>query len=101
MPILDHPVRPWTVAAKAAWLVLGVYVVSTVLLVERYQPKVVAEHLDIVASDSLYSTLGGQLYWALAPLWQYNRYIVPILALAAVGLTAVARSVRPRRGAAA
>ena len=60
---------------------------------DRYQPKILAERLDIAASDSLYNTVGGQLYWGLAPLWQYNRYIVPILVLAAVGLTAVARSV--------
>jgi hypothetical protein len=93
MLILDHPGRAWAVAARAAWLVLGVYVVGTVLLVDRYQPKVVAERVDSVAADSLYSTIGGQLYWALAPLWQYNRYIVPILALVAVGLTVAARLV--------
>lgn len=101
MPIPNPLGRPWAVAASAAWLVLIVYEVGTVLLVNRYQPKVVTERMDIAASDSLYATFGGQLYWGLAPLWQYNRYIVPILVLAAVGLTVVARSVGLRRGAAA
>jgi hypothetical protein len=93
--------RGWVAAAGASWVTLITYVGMLLILVNRYQPKLVAERSDPFAHDSLYRTAGGRLYWALAPIWEYNRFIVPILFLATVGLTTVAwRANRPGRAAA-
>jgi hypothetical protein len=81
----------WAVAARAAWFLLITYLIGALFLVSRYQPKLVAEQSGYQVSDSLYSTVGGQAYWALGSVWQYNRYVVPMLVVVAVGLTGVGR----------
>lgn len=96
--------RRWVAAAGAAWLLLAVYAGTMLLLIGRYQPKVAMEGLGIAERDALYTTLGGRLYQAVAPVWAHNRYVVPFLLVVAIGASVVAcsggrhRGVRQRRG---
>jgi hypothetical protein len=84
--------RRWVAAAGTAWLLLAVYVGTMLLLIGRYQPKAATEGLDITERDALYATLGGRLYQAFAPVWAYNRYVVPFLLVVAIGASIVAWS---------
>jgi hypothetical protein len=92
--------RQWIAAAGTAWLVLAVYLGTMLLLIRRYQPKVATEGLDIAERDALYTTLGGRLYQAFAPVWAHNRYVVPFLLVVAIGASVVAWSGGRRREAA-
>ena len=85
----------------ATWLLVVAYIGAMLYLVGRYQPNLIAAQ-DLAANpDSLYRTTAGRLYWFLAPVWQYNRYLVPILLLAAICVTAVAWGARRRERVAA
>lgn len=84
-----------------SWLILTAYAGATLLLVSQYQPKLAAQRAGTLPYDAAYRTVGGRLYWRLAPTWQHNRQIVPSLLAAAIGMTIAACSAGRRREAAA
>jgi hypothetical protein len=83
--------RRWSALATTAWLLLGAYVSVSVLLVAHYQPKVLMDRGGGVLPEGSWTTFGGQLYQLLAPVWQYNRFLVPALLIVAIALTIVAQ----------
>jgi hypothetical protein len=93
--------RRWVAAAGASWVLLAVYVGAMLLLIGRYQPNVATEGLDITEREAIYTSLGGRLYHGLAPVWAYNRYVVPLLLAVAIGTSIVAWSGGRHREAAA
>ena len=101
MTHLAPAVRRWVAIAAVTWLAVVAYFGTMLYLVARYQPKVMTHRYGAGAHDSLYQTAGGQLYWVLAPVWEYNRYVVPTLLAVAIGVTAAAWSARRRGGVAA
>ena len=96
------PGRRWSRLARAAWLLLAGYVAVSWYLVGHYQPKVVLDQDGPAAAQNLGGTVPGNLYEALAPIWQYNRLVAPALLALAAGLRAMAWSrLRRSRGVAA
>jgi hypothetical protein len=90
------PLRFLMTLAVGAWLLLTTYVGLTCYLLSQYQPKVVLDRDGPEALLNLGGTFAGRLYAALAPVWQYDRIIVPALAVLAAGLSVLVWS-RMRR----
>jgi hypothetical protein len=98
----SDPGRRWTELAGAVWLLLAMYLGVSWYLVAHYQPKVVLEREGPAALENFSSTFVGNVYGALAPIWQYNRLLVPTLLVLAAGLSVLAWSqLRRSRGVAA
>jgi hypothetical protein len=95
--------RPrWLVRAGAAWLLLAAYVGLSSYLVGRYQPKIALDARGAAAVVQRDGRIGAALYEALAPVWQYNRFVIPALVGVAAGLSFMAwLQVRKSRGMAA
>ena len=87
--------------ARIAWATFAAYVLTTLVLVNLYNPKVVLDREGPAALELLPASVPGRLYALLTPLWLQNRVVVPSLAAVALLATGVARTRRRTGGAAA
>ena len=86
----DRATRTTAVIAVAAWALLAAYLITSHVLGTMYDPKTLQDQNPGITPQQWAEIMASPVQRAreaMIPVWRLSRYIIPVLAIIAVGFT--------------
>lgn len=77
----------------SVWLLGVAYIYSMLWLLENFSPKRLVD-IDMPPQQIKESAVWIEVYKTLAPVWEFNKFIIPVWLLVAVTVTLIGNQLR-------